>query len=296
MRVFVTGACGQLGYDVIKELEKRGYETIGSDILDSNHALSKYVKLDITDEKEVDKVISQSNVDAVIHCAAWTAVDKAEEYENVVYKVNAIGPKYIAVTTNKLNIPMIQISTDYVFDGKGITPFEVNSPKGGLSVYGKTKAQGEEFVIENNPKHFIVRTTGVFGLNGNNFIKTMIKLAKAGKTELNVVNDQIVSVTYTKDLAVLLVDMIETNKYGIYHAANGGFFPWCDFAREIFSLTGYDVKVNGISTEEYKKLVPGQADRPKNSRLSMASLDEAGFKRLPDHLDALKRFLNELDY
>lgn len=293
MKVFVTGVCGQLGYDVMKELEKRGYEGVGSDILD-NSQFSNYIKLDLTVEKNVDTIIDEIKPDAVIHCAAWTAVDKAEECKELVYKINALAPKYIASACNKIDAKIVHVSTDYVFDGKGETPFEVDSPKGGLSTYGRTKSSGEDYVIEANPKHFIVRTTGVFGKNGNNFIKTMLRLADMGKKEINVVNDQIVSVTYTKDLAVLLVNMIETEKYGIYHAANGGYFPWCTFAKEIFKETGKNVKVNEISTEEYKTLVPNQTDRPKNSRLSMKSLDEAGFNRLPDHTDALRRYIREI--
>ena len=294
MKVLVTGVGGQLGYDVMNELSKRGYIGIGTDIQNASSFFDNYHKCDIIDEKAVHSLIENVKPDAVIHCAAWTAVDKAEENKELVYKINALGPKYIAEASNDVECKMVQVSTDYVFDGKGETPFEVDSPKGGLSTYGKTKSDGEDFVIKANPKHFIVRTTGVFGINGNNFIKTMLKLANIGKTELNVVNDQIVSVTYTKDLAKLLVDMIETEKYGIYHAANQDYFPWCDFAREIFKETNKNVKVYGVTTEEYKKNVPGQTDRPKNSRLSFKSLDEAGFERLPNHLDALKRYLKEI--
>lgn len=294
MRVFVTGVGGQLGYDVMKELEKRGYVGYGSDLQDSS-IFSNYTKLDLTNEEEVNKVLCDIKPDAVIHCAAWTAVDKAEENKELVYKINALAPKYIAATCNKFDAKMVQVSTDYVFDGKGTTPFEVDTPKGAISTYGKTKSDGEDFVMQEIKKYFIVRTTGVFGLNGNNFIKTMLKLANMGKTELNVVNDQIVSVTYSKDLAVLLVDMIETEKYGVYHAANGGYFSWCDFAREIFKEANKNVKVNGVTTEQYKDMVPNQTDRPKNSRLSMKSLDDAGFNRLPDHLDALRRYLKEIN-
>ncbi|MCQ2799775.1 MAG: dTDP-4-dehydrorhamnose reductase [Bacilli bacterium] len=287
MRVLVTGFKGQLGFDCIKELESRGYRDIlGIDI----------EELDITDEKAVHDFVSSYKPDAVIHCAAWTAVDKAEENKELVYKINALGPKYIAEACNDIDAKMVQVSTDYVFDGKGTEPFETDSPKGGLSTYGKTKSEGEDFVIASNPKHFVVRTTGVFGVNGNNFIKTMLRLADMGKKELNVVNDQIVSVTYTKDLARVLIDMIETEKYGIYHAANQDYFSWCDFAREIFHEASKDVKVNGVTTEEYKAMVPGQTDRPKNSRLSFKSLDESGFKRLPNHLDALKRYLKESNW
>ena len=293
MNVFVTGVSGQLGFDVMKELEKRGYECYGSDLHDTS-IFKNYVKLDITDETVVKKVLNEIKPDAVIHCAAWTAVDKAEEFKDKVYAINALGPKYIAEACNEVGCKMVQVSTDYVFDGKGETPFEVDSPKVGLSTYGRTKSDGEDFVMNTTKKYFIVRTTGVFGLNGNNFIKTMLKLANMGKTDLNVVNDQIVSVTYTKDLARLLVDMIETEKYGIYHAANGGYFPWCDFAKEIFEVAGKNVNVHPVTTEEYKKLVPNQTDRPKNSRLSMKSLDEAGFERLPNHMDALKRYLKDI--
>jgi len=294
MKVLVTGVCGQLGFDVMNELLKRGHKAIGSDIKDFCDFFKLYFKLDITNQESVNSLINSIKPDAIIHCAAWTAVDKAEENKDLVYKVNALGPKYLAIASKNIGASMLHVSTDYVFNGKGEIPFEIDSPKEGLSTYGKTKSVGEDFVIENNPKHFIVRTTGVFGKNGNNFVKTMLKLANIGKTELNVVNDQIVSVTYSKDLAKLLVDMIETNKYGIYHAANGGYFPWCDFAKEIFKETNKKVKVNCISTDEYMSLVPGQTERPKNSRLSMRSLDEAGFARLPDHLDALKRYLKEI--
>ena len=294
MKVLVTGVGGQLGYDVMKELEKRGYEAYGSDLQESSF-FHNYVQLDLTNEENVLKTILEIKPNAVIHCAAWTAVDKAEQCKDLVYKINSLASKYIASACNKIDAKMIQISTDYVFDGKGEKPFEVTAPKAGLSTYGRTKSDGEDFVMQETKKYFIVRTTGVFGLNGNNFIKTMLKLADMGKKELSVVNDQIVSVTYTKDLAVLLVDMIETEKYGIYHAANGGYFSWCDFAREIFKKTNKDVKVNSVTTEEYMKLVPNQTQRPKNSRLSMKSLDDAGFKRLPDHSDALKRYLKEIN-
>lgn len=285
MKILVTGVKGQLGYDCVEELKKRGYTNVlGVDI----------DELDITDEEAVKKFIDKHKPDVIIHNAAWTAVDKAEDYKELVYKVNALGPKYLATYSSLYGGKIIQVSTDYVFDGKGEEPFEVYSPKGGLSVYGKTKSDGEDFVMKLNPKHFIVRTTGVFGINGNNFIKTMLKLANMGKKDLNVVNDQIVSVTYTKDLSILLCDMIETEKYGIYHAANEGYFSWFDFAKEIFKETNKDVNVHPVTTEEYKKMVPGQTDRPKNSRLSMKSLDENGFNRLPDHLDALRRYLKEI--
>lgn len=229
-----------------------------------------------------------------MHNAAWTAVDKAEEMKDLVYKVNALGPKYIAEACKEVGAKMVYISTDYVFDGKGDKPFEVDSPKVGLSTYGRTKAQGEDFVISSLDKYFIVRISWVFGINGNNFVKTMLKLADNGKKELNVVSDQIGSVTYTPDLARLLVDMIETDKYGIYHATNEGYISWADFAKEIFALANKDVKVNYVTTVEYKKLVPNQTDRPLNSRLSKKSLDDAGFRRLPDWKNALERYLKEI--
>ena len=189
---------------------------------------------------------------------------------------------------------MVYISTDYVFDGKGTIPFETTDPKKGLSIYGKTKSQGEDFVTSILDKYFIVRISWVFGKNGNNFVKTMLKLANMGKTELNVVCDQVGSVTYTYDLSKLLCDMIETEKYGIYHATNEEFISWAEFAEEIFKLSNKSVKINYVTTEEYKKLVPAQADRPLNSRMSKKSLDEAGFVRLPDWKDALERYLKEI--
>jgi dTDP-4-dehydrorhamnose reductase len=294
MKVLVTGVNGQLGYDVMLELSQKGHIGIGSDIQLGSPNFENYIQLDVTDEGTVKALVSKIKPDAVIHCAAWTAVDLAEENKELVYAINALGPKYIAETTAFLNIPMIQISTDYVFDGKGDKPYEVDSPKAGLSTYGRSKAQGEDFVININPKHFIVRITGAFGKNGNNFIKIMLKLANAGKKELSVVNDQIVSVTYTKDLAVLLVEMIQTEKYGIYHAANEGYFSWFDFAKEIFAEAHKNVVVCPITAEKYKEMVPRQADRPKNSRLSMRTLIEAGFHPLPSHTDALRRYLKEI--
>ncbi len=285
MRVLVTGVNGQLGYDCMRELSSRGYdEILGIDIDD----------LDITNEAAVHRFINVFKPDVVMHNAAWTAVDKAEQMPDKVYMVNALGPKYIAEACKEVNAKMVYISTDYVFDGKGNNEFEIGDPKNGLSVYGKTKSQGEDFVKDALDKYFIVRISWVFGKNGNNFVKTMLKLADMGKTELNVVCDQIGSVTYTYDLAKLLCDMIETDKYGIYHATNEGFLSWADFAKEIFKLANKNVKVNYVTTAEYKKLVPLQADRPLNSRMSKKSLDEAGFNRLPDWHDALERYLKEI--
>ncbi len=223
-----------------------------------------------------------------------TAVDKAEEMPDKVYEVNALAPKYIAEACKEINAKMVYISTDYVFNGLGDKPFNVDDPKEGLSVYGKTKSQGEDFVTSTIDNYFIVRISWVFGKNGNNFVKTMLKLANMGKTELNVVADQIGSVTYTYDLSKLLCDMIETDKYGIYHATNEGYISWAEFAEEIFKQTNKQVKVNYVTTEEYLKMVPQQAKRPLNSRMSKESLVKVGFDNLPNWKDALSRFLKEI--
>ena len=285
MRILVTGVKGQLGYDCVRELKERGYTNVkGIDIED----------LDITDESAVHKFITEYNPDVVMHNAAWTAVDKAEQMPDKVYQVNALGPKYIAEACKKVNAKMVYISTDYVFDGKGESQFEVDDPKNGLSVYGKTKSQGEDFVTSTISNYFIVRISWVFGCNGNNFVKTMLKLGSR-MSEINVVCDQIGSVTYTYDLSKLLCDMIETDKYGIYHATNEGMISWADFATEIMKQANLACKVNHVTTEEYKRLVPNQADRPLNSRMSKKSLDNAGFNRLPDWKNALSRYLKELN-
>ena len=286
VRIIVTGVKGQLGYDCLRRLNEDGFTNVlGIDIDD----------LDITDETAVNELILKERPEVVIHNAAWTAVDKAEQFEEQVYKVNALGPKYIAEACKKVDAKMVYISTDYVFNGKGENFFEVNDKKDGLSIYGKTKSQGEDFVKSSLDKYFIVRISWVFGINGNNFIKTMLKLADSGKTELNIVCDQIGSPTYTYDLAKLLVEMIKTDKYGVYHATNEGVCSWAEFASYIFKVAKRNVKVNPITTEEYKKLVPSQADRPLNSRMSKTSLDEAGFSRLPSWKDAVNRYLKELE-
>ena len=286
VRIIVTGVKGQLGYDCLRRLSEDGFTNVlGIDIDD----------LDITDETAVNELILKEKPKIVIHNAAWTAVDKAEQFEEQVYKVNALGPKYIAEACKKVDAKMVYISTDYVFNGKGENFFEVNDKKDGLSIYGKTKSQGEDFVKSSLDKYFIVRISWVFGINGNNFIKTMLKLADSGKTELNIVCDQIGSPTYTYDLAKLLVEMIKTDKYGVYHATNEGVCSWAEFASYIFKTAKRNVKVNPITTEEYKKLVPSQADRPLNSRMSKTSLDEAGFSRLPSWKDAVDRYLKELE-
>lgn len=285
-KIIVTGVKGQLGYDCLRRLNEEGFTNVlGIDIED----------LDITDEKAVNELILKEKPVVFIHNAAWTAVDKAEQNEELVYKVNALGPKYIAEACQKVDAKMIYISTDYVFNGKGENFFEVNDKKDGLSVYGKTKSQGEDFVSNILIKYFIVRISWVFGINGNNFIKTMLKLADNGKTELNIVSDQIGSPTYTYDLAKLLVEMMQTEKYGVYHATNEGICSWAEFASYIFEKAHRNVKINPITTSEYKKLVPSQADRPLNSRMSKTSLDKAGFSHLPSWKDAVDRYLKELE-
>ncbi len=283
-KIIVTGVNGQLGFDVVNELKSRGYRNVlGIDIQD----------LDITDAKAVDAFINKYKPAVVMHNAAWTAVDKAEEFKDKVFSVNSYGTKNIAEACKKVDAAMVYISTDYVFDGKGTEPFEVDSPKNGLSIYGQSKLLGETFVQQTLGKHFIVRISWAFGVNGNNFVKTMLKLGKT-HPELNVVADQIGSPTYTFDLARLLVDMIETDKYGVYHATNEGFCSWADFAEAIFKEAHLNVKVNHVSSEEYKRINPNQAERPLNSRMSKSSLTKAGLIHLPPWQDALKRYVAEL--
>ena len=285
-RILVTGVKGQLGYDCLRELQERGYHNVrGIDIED----------LDITDEEAVISYISQYKPDVVMHNAAFTAVDKAEELKEKVYQVNALGPKYIAKACKEVGALMFYISTDYVFNGLGDKPFEVDDPKECLSVYGKTKAQGEDFVKEILKRYFIIRISWVFGINGKNFIKTMLSLADRGLKQLNVVSDQIGSPTYTYDLSKLMCDMMVTDRYGIYHATNEGYCSWAEFAAFIFKEANIEMKINPITTMEYRKLVPNQADRPYNSRMSKESLSKAGFKRLPSWQDATSRYIhNEL--
>lgn len=283
MKVLVTGVKGQLGYDVCRELDKRGIENIGVDI----------DEMDITDPESVDKVITEANPDAVIHCAAWTAVDAAEDDDKkeIVRKVNVEGPRNIAKVCKKLDIKMIQISTDYVFDGQGERPWEPSDPTGPVSVYGETKRDGENAVMELLDKFFIVRIAWVFGINGKNFVKTMLNVGKTHDV-LTVVNDQWGSPTYTYDLAKLLVDMVLTEKYGIYHATNEGFISWYDFAVAIFKEAGMDnVTVKPVTTAEYGI---SKAARPFNSRMSKEKLVENGFEKLPIWQDALKRYMVEL--
>ena len=284
LRILVTGVRGQLGYDCVRELNNRGYlNVLGID----------YQELDITKEEDVKRFINEYKPDVVMHNAAWTAVDKAELNKDAVYAVNALGPKYIAEACKSVGAKMFYISTDYVFNGKGEKPFEVDDPKEGLSIYGITKGQGEDFVRAATDRYFILRISWVFGVNGNNYIKSMLKLAET-KTELNIVCDQIGSPTYTYDLAKLMCDMMETEKYGTYHVTNEGFCSWYDFTKYIYEVAGITtVDVKPITTEEYQKLVPNQASRPLNSRMSKKSLDEAGFKRLPTWQDATRRFILE---
>ena len=281
-KILVTGVNGQLGYDVLKRLQLLGYKNVlGIDIDD----------LDITNETAVYKFINEYQPNIVIHNAAYTQVDKAEIEQELAYKVNALGPKYLASACKNVKAKMLYISTDYVFDGKGTNYFESNDQKNGLSIYGKTKSVGEDFVSSILDEYWIIRISWVFGINGNNFIKTMLRLASS-KKELNVVSDQIGSPTYTYDLAVLISQMIETNKYGFYHATNEGICSWYEFAKYIFEVANINILVNPVTTEEYKKLVSNQADRPLNSRLSKRSLIDNGFSLLPDWKDAVKRYIN----
>lgn len=295
MKVLVTGAKGQLGFDCVNELIRRGHEAIGADI----------DVMDITNQTQVSQVIRYVNPDAVIHCAAWTAVDAAEEEDNKtkVYLVNAVGTKNVADACRECNCKMMYISTDYVFDGEGITPWKPDCKNyRPLNVYGKTKLEGELAVSECLTKFFIVRIAWVFGVNGNNFIKTMLRMGK-DHDQLNVVNDQIGTPTYTFDLARLLVDMIETTKYGYYHATNeGNYISWYEFAKEIFAQAAhmgheeFDEKhltIVPVTTQEYGAL---KAARPFNSRLDRQKLIDNGFQVLPDWRDALQRYFKEIDY
>lgn len=303
MRVFVTGVGGQLGHDVMNELAKRGHEGVGSDIAPVYSGIQDgsavcamaYVAMDITDAEQVRKVISDVKPDAVIHCAAWTAVDLAEDEDKQakVHTINAVGTQNIANICKELDCKMVYISTDYVFNGQGETPWVPDCKDyAPLNVYGQTKLEGELAVANTLDKYFIVRIAWVFGLNGNNFIKTMLNLSKKYDT-LRVVNDQIGTPTYTLDLSRLLVDMIETDKYGYYHATNeGGYISWHEFACEIFRQAGISMTVNPVTTAEYGL---SKAARPFNSRLDKRKLVEAGFAPLPTWQDALARYLKEIE-
>ena len=291
MKVLVTGSCGQLGYDVMNELKKRGHNAVGCDMSDNAD-----IKFDITDADSAEKTLMTVMPDAVIHCAAWTAVDAAEDEENraAVKSVNADGTRNIAAACKKIGCKMMYISTDYVFDGEGTEPWQPDCKDyAPLSVYGKTKLEGELAVSELLEKYFIVRIAWVFGRNGKNFVKTMLSLSKK-YSEIRVVNDQIGTPTYTPDLAKLLVDMIRTDKYGYYHATNeGGYISWYDFACEIIKQAGCSAKVIPVTTAEYGL---SKAKRPFNSRLDKSKLAEAGFELLPDWHDALKQYLSEIDF
>ena len=304
MKIFVTGVNGQLGHDVMNELHKRGYEGIGSDVSAEYSGVADasavttmpYVSLDITNSNAVEQVIFEVKPDVVIHCAAWTAVDMAEDDDKVelVRAVNAGGTQNIANACKKLDCKMVYISTDYVFDGQGTEPWQPDCKDyKPLNVYGETKLEGELAVANTLDKYFIVRIAWVFGVNGKNFIKTMLNVGKKHDT-VRVVNDQIGTPTYTYDLAGLLVDMIETEKYGYYHATNeGGYISWYDFTCEIYKQAGYTTKVVPVTTEEYGL---SKATRPFNSRLDKSKLKENGFEPLPTWQDALSRFLKEIDY
>ena len=285
MKVLVTGVKGQLGHDVFNELCARGYEAVGVDV----------EEMDITDAQSVDKMLSSVRPDAVIHCAAWTAVDAAEESENIekVSLVNVQGTKNIAKACRAIGSKMMYISTDYVFDGQGTEPWEADCKEyAPLSVYGRTKLEGELAVAEALDAYFIVRIAWVFGINGKNFVKTMLALSEKYES-LRVVDDQIGTPTYTFDLARLLVDMIETDKYGYYHATNeGGYISWADFAKEIFRQAKKSTAVIPVTTAEYGL---SKAKRPFNSRLDKSKLIEKGFAPLPDWKDALARYLFELE-
>ena len=303
MKVFVTGIAGQLGHDVVKELHKRGHQPVGSDIVpeagsDYPEGLP-YIRLDITDPCAVSDAMKRAQPDAVIHCAAWTAVDAAEDEENrgKVYAINADGTRNIALACRELDCKLMYISTDYVFNGKGRLPWQPDcedfSP---LNVYGASKLAGEQAVRELVQKHFIVRIAWVFGLNGHNFIRTMLRVGATHDT-VRVVNDQIGTPTYTYDLARLLVDMIETEKYGRYHATNSesepdGYISWYDFCREFYRQYGLGTKVIPVTTAEYGL---SKAARPFNSRLDKTKLIEAGFEPLPAWQDAVRRYLEEID-
>lgn len=292
MKVLVTGTSGQLGFDVMEELIKRGHNAIGADRSESE-ADFEHVILDITDNKKVLKMVEEIHPDAIVHCAAWTNVDGAEEPENLekVRAVNVDGTRNLVEASKSVDAKFVYISTDYVFDGAGTKPWQPDDKNyAPINVYGQSKLDGELEVANGLDKYFIVRIAWVFGRNGKNFVKTMINVGQ-NHDVVRVVDDQIGTPTYTFDLARLLVDMVETDKYGYYHATNeGGFISWADFTEEIFKQAGIDSKVERVTTEEYGL---SKAKRPFNSRLDKSKLVEAGFTPLPDWKDALKRFLEE---
>ncbi len=278
--ILITGILGQLGYDLARELTKRGVEYIAPSL----------EELELTTEAGAKNFILEKKPETVVHCAAYTAVDKAESESELAITINGFGTRWVAEACREIGAKMIYISTDYVFGGDGKIPYEINDEKNPVNMYGQSKLLGEDAVNALVDKHFIVRTSWVFGINGHNFIKTMLRLAETHK-KVRVVNDQIGSPTYTVDLAKLLADMTESEKFGTYHATNEGFCSWDEFTREIFKQAGLEVEVEGIPTSKY----PTPARRPFNSRLSKKSLDEAGFDRLPTWQDAVKRYLIELN-
>ena len=301
MKLFITGVGGQLGHDCVNEALRRGHEVYGSDIaptysgVQDNSPVTEcnYRQLDITDEKAVYALIESLNPDAIIHCAAWTAVDAAEDEENKdkVEKINHLGTRYMAEAAKAVDAKMLYLSTDYVFDGKGEAPWQPDDKNfAPLNYYGATKLEGEQAIISILDKYFIVRIAWVFGLNGKNFIKTMINVGKTHDV-VRVVDDQIGTPTYTFDLARLLVDMIETEKYGYYHATNeGGYISWADLAQEAYHVAGMDTKVIRVTTAEYAL---SKAARPENSRLDKSKLTSCGFQPLPDWKDAVARYVKE---
>lgn len=279
MIVVVTGVQGQLGYDVVKQLEKKSHQVYGTD----------RSQLDITSELAVNAFIDEVKPDAIIHCAAYTNVDRAEEDRETAYKVNALGTKFLAEAAEKVGAKMLLVSTDYVFDGTAEEPYETDHPTMPLGVYGETKLAGEQLLKETLDEHFIVRTAWVFGINGHNFVKTMLRLGQE-RGEVGVVHDQVGSPTYTADLAKFLTELVETTKYGVYHATNSGNCSWYEFAVEIFKQAGMDVKVNPLTTEQF----PRPAARPKYSILSKKKIEDQGFAPLPNWKQALSEYLQEL--
>ena len=297
MILFISGIAGQLGHDVVNEALSRGHRVIGSDVVEGAEVPCEYVKLDITDQRAVERVITALHPDAIIHCAAWTAVDAAENEENRarVHAINADGTRYLAEAAKSIDAKMIYISTDYVFDGQGERPWQPDDTSfAPLNVYGQSKLDGELAVASLLQKFFIVRIAWVFGLNGKNFIRTMVHVGRTHDA-VRVVNDQIGTPTYTKDLARLLADMVETEKYGYYHATNsesepGGYISWYDFTKEIYRQAGINTKVIPVTTAEYGLSI---AARPFNSRLDKSKLAAAGFAPLPPWQDAVCRYLKE---
>lgn len=287
MKYLITGVSGQLGYDVKRNLLERG-------VSENDIASPRTTEMDITDRQAVENCVKNFRPDVIIHCAAYTNVDGAESDPEVCQKVNVEGTKHLVEAAKQVNAKLIYISTDYVFNGESSEPYEVESQADPQSVYGATKYEGE-LAVQSYPKHFIVRISWVFGINGHNFVKTMIKVSK-GREVVSVVDDQIGSPTYTVDLAKFLIDLSKSDKYGTYHATNEGFCSWADFTEEIYRLAGITTKVNHVSTDEYIKIAGRpQAMRPHYSKLSKKVLEENGFTRLPSWQDATRRYIAELE-